>query len=67
MIGLQEIRKELFEDIPWGTHRVLGDTLTRARAAGVEFDQLNKIKDIDTAGDLWFVAQRFEALQRFLK
>lgn len=65
-IGLQRARAELFADIPWGGHRVLETTLARAGNLGLEFDLLPRLRDIDTADDLWFAAQKFEALKRFV-
>ena len=65
-IGVQEARPELFENIPWGSNQVLETTLARAEAAGMAFDFLKKLRDIDTADDLWFIAQKYEPLKRFL-
>ncbi|MCR4348215.1 MAG: TIGR04282 family arsenosugar biosynthesis glycosyltransferase [Sulfuricaulis sp.] len=66
-IGLQEARPELFADIPWGSGRVLEMTLSRADKLGLEFELLPKLRDIDTANDLWFIAQKYEPLRRFLE
>jgi rSAM/selenodomain-associated transferase 1 len=65
-IGLQEARPELFENMPWGGNQVLPMTLARAEAAGMEFDLLAQLRDIDTARDLWLIAQKFEPLKKFL-
>lgn len=65
-IGLQEAHAGLFDDMPWGSERVLEMTLARAQKLGVEFDQLNRLRDIDTPEDLWLVAQKYERLKRFL-
>lgn len=65
-IGLQEARPELFEDMPWGSDRVLEMTLARAEKLGMEFDLLKKLRDIDTASDLWLVAQKYEPFKKFL-
>ena len=65
-IGLQEARPELFENMPWGSNQVLPMTLARAEALGMEFDLLAKLRDIDTARDLWLIAQKYEPLKRFL-
>ncbi|MDO8703616.1 MAG: TIGR04282 family arsenosugar biosynthesis glycosyltransferase [Sulfuricaulis sp.] len=66
-IGLQEARAELFEDMPWGSNKVLEKTLARAEELGMEFEMLKKLRDLDTAADLWLVAQKYEPLRRFLK
>ncbi len=65
-IGLQEARPELFQDIAWGGNQVLEATLARAEQLGMEFDLLEKLRDVDTASDLWLIAQRYEPLKRFL-
>lgn len=66
-IGLQEARAELFDDMPWGSNKVLEKTLARAEALGMEFEMLTKLRDLDTAADLWLIAQKYEPLRRFLK
>jgi rSAM/selenodomain-associated transferase 1 len=65
-IGLQQPRAELFEGVEWGGDRVLAATLTRAEALGIEFEMLPLLRDIDTAADLWLVAQKYEPLRKFL-
>jgi rSAM/selenodomain-associated transferase 1 len=65
-IGLQEARPELFEEMPWGSNRVLEMTLAHAEKLGMEFNLLKTLRDIDTATDLWLVAQRYEPLRQFL-
>ncbi len=66
LIGLTAARPELFRDMPWGTAAVLETTLERARSAGLEFTQLPPLRDIDSAADLWWVAQEHASLRRFL-
>lgn len=65
-IGLQQVRQDLFDDMPWGSERVLELTLARAEQLGIEFDQLNRLRDIDTPEDLWLVAQKYAPLKQFL-
>jgi hypothetical protein len=65
-IGLQEPHPELFVAMPWGSSRVFEATLARAADMDVEFEQLKKLRDIDTANDLWLVAQIYEPLKKFL-
>jgi hypothetical protein len=65
-IGLQEAWSELFTDMPWGSNKVLEITLARAEKLGMEFDLLKRLRDIDTADDLWLVAQKYEPLKQFL-
>jgi uncharacterized protein len=66
LIGMQEAVPELFDNMPWGSHQVLSMTLVRAEAIGIEFELLAKLRDIDTARDLWLVAQKYEPLRQFL-
>jgi rSAM/selenodomain-associated transferase 1 len=65
-IGLQQARPELFENMPWGSKQVLPMTLARADELGMEFELLAKLRDIDTARDLWLIAQKYEPLKQFL-
>lgn len=66
LVGLQQAHQALFDDMPWGGERVLELTLARADKLGVEFDQLNRLRDIDTPEDLWLVAQKYAPLKQFL-
>ena len=66
LMGLQEARAELFDEMPWGSDKVLELTLARAEKLGIEFDLLKKLRDVDTARDLWLIAQKYEPLKRFL-
>ena len=66
LIGLTETRSELFADVPWGGPRVLDVTLDRANEIGLEFTLLPSLRDIDTAADLWLIAQQHASLRRFL-
>lgn len=65
-IGLQEARPELFTGIPWGSGEVREMTLARADKLGLEFELLPTLRDVDTANDLWLVAQKYEPLKKFL-
>lgn len=67
LIGLTQAQPGLFRDIPWGGPEVLAATLARARTLGVGFELLPRLRDVDTAEDLWLVAQCYEPLKRFLK
>lgn len=66
-IGLNAPHAELFQNIDWGTDRVLAQTLERAKSLGVEFEWLPRLRDIDTAADLRRAAHAYEPLRRFLK
>ncbi len=50
LLGLAEPRPELFQDIPWGTSRVLQETVGRLRRP--EYRLLPLCSDIDTPEDL---------------
>lgn len=66
LIGLARPLPALFADMPWGCTNVLVATLDRAHAAGVYFALLPTLRDIDTAADLWLIAQQHASLRRFL-
>jgi uncharacterized protein len=48
LIGLREPKPALFQDIPWSTERVLGETLKRAREQGMAIHLLRMLTDVDT-------------------
>lgn len=57
LVGLQRGSQQgalpaLFEDICWGTGRVLGATLQRACALGLDFELLEELADVDRPEDL---------------
>ncbi len=63
LIGLQQPQPALFEDIEWGGSRVAEMTLARAQAAGLIFEMLPRLEDIDTVDTLWTAARAFEPLR----
>lgn len=65
-IGLARPVAELFADMPWSTSQVYAETRRRADRRGIEFSLLGSLRDIDTAADLWLIAQRYEPLRRYL-
>lgn len=57
LIGLTRVlapgvQDSLFRDIAWGSEQVLGQTLERAKAAGLRIATLQELHDIDRPGDL---------------
>jgi rSAM/selenodomain-associated transferase 1 len=52
LIGMRELRRDLFEDIPWSTPETLARTLAAARAGGLRVHVLDILSDVDT-GDDW--------------
>ena len=51
LIGMNEPREYLFENIPWGSDRVLERTLSRAQDLGVNVTLLATLWDVDTVVD----------------
>ncbi len=52
LLGLTRPLDQLFVEIPWGTDRVLLETLARARAAGVSLAMMPALADLDRPEDL---------------
>ena len=52
LIGLKGLNPHLFEDIPWGTSRVLDATLEKAGIFRLETALLEELPDIDRPEDL---------------
>ena len=61
LIGLKQVRPELFEDIAWSTATVCADTLERARRAGLQIACLPPWYDVDVIEDLHFLAVHLAA------
>ena len=51
LIGMSAHHPELFENIPWSTHKVLAATETLLREQGLSWHSLPVHRDIDTAED----------------
>jgi rSAM/selenodomain-associated transferase 1 len=71
LIGMKELRQQLFHDISWGTELVYQQTLDAARKNGLTVRQLPILIDIDTEADLrrWSEAGGYKkpALMDFIK
>jgi glycosyltransferase A (GT-A) superfamily protein (DUF2064 family) len=52
LIGLNRPHPELFDNMPWGTARVLDETLNRIEHYKLRHHELNEQWDLDTAKDL---------------
>ncbi|WP_310393185.1 TIGR04282 family arsenosugar biosynthesis glycosyltransferase [Hymenobacter sp.] len=52
LLGLRQLRPELFEHKAWSTASVLADTLADARRLGCRVALLPELRDVDTAADL---------------
>jgi rSAM/selenodomain-associated transferase 1 len=59
MIGLSRPRPELFDNMPWGTDRVLAQTRSRIERYKLRHRELNEQWDLDTPQDL----ERYRLLQ----
>jgi uncharacterized protein len=51
LIGLRAPAAGLFAEIAWSTPRVLEQTLERAKIAGLRFQLLRELRDVDTLAD----------------
>jgi len=52
LIGLRRTAPRLFTDIPWGSQRVLEETLGRARELSLDVTLLTSLSDVDRPKDL---------------
>jgi len=52
LIAMARLHRRVFEDVEWGTARVLDQTRARAREAGIVLTELDTLWDVDTATDL---------------
>ncbi|MCK9395670.1 MAG: TIGR04282 family arsenosugar biosynthesis glycosyltransferase [Methylobacter sp.] len=59
LIGLNRPRPELFDDMPWGTELVLGETRSRIERYRLRSHELSEQWDVDTPEDL----ERYRTLQ----
>jgi len=52
LIGLSSVHTALFQDVDWGTERVLRQSTDIARQHSLSFELLEPLHDLDTAEDL---------------
>ena len=52
LLGLKQPCPQLFQDIEWGTGRVLEQTVEKAQQQNMRLEYLNTLTDIDTRADL---------------
>jgi uncharacterized protein len=52
LVGMTQLYRELFHDIPWSSERVLQESLKRAEEAGISVSLLPVWHDVDNAVDL---------------
>src|SRR5437016_5487659 len=48
VIGLRQVHPELFQNIPWSTEDVFGESLKRIHRAGLSIHVLRELADVDT-------------------
>ncbi len=52
LIGMKRAKKNIFENIEWGTEKVLRQTIRSLEDEGLKFSKLPTLRDIDTVDDL---------------
>ncbi len=52
LVASNEPQASLFENVAWGTSQVLSASLERADEAGLEYELLDELYDVDTPADL---------------
>ena len=60
LVGMSRCFTEIFESVPWGTDRVLSETLLRIREASAELELLSVWYDVDRPEDLQFLKTHLE-------
>ena len=63
LVGMKGFCPELFEQIEWGTGKVLEETLQRAEGSYIRVDLLKEWSDIDTIEDLKMLQVRLAGLK----
>ncbi|MFB6307403.1 MAG: TIGR04282 family arsenosugar biosynthesis glycosyltransferase [Flavobacteriales bacterium] len=61
LLGLNELRYGLFEEMQWGTENVLLDTLIEIKKKGYSYHMLPSLSDIDTYEDLKKYYKKYKA------
>jgi rSAM/selenodomain-associated transferase 1 len=56
LLGLNSLKKSLFDNIKWGTNQVFSQTMSIVQTLNYSTYQLPILRDIDRAGDLYFVS-----------
>lgn len=62
LVGLRNPSPSLFQDIDWGTVKVMGQTRVLAEALGLSWQELSTLNDIDEPEDLKFLGPELQAL-----
>jgi rSAM/selenodomain-associated transferase 1 len=61
LVGLRRPAPELFADMPWSTPQVMALTRERARAAGLSWQELAPVSDVDEPDDLVHLPWKLQA------
>jgi rSAM/selenodomain-associated transferase 1 len=64
LLGLTCYTRELFEDMPWGTDRVLETSIGRLQDNATAFSLLRPLPDIDRPDDLAYLPENLARLTR---
>lgn len=57
LVGASEVCRDVFEDIDWGTHKVMSQTRSALQQQQIQWRELKTLRDIDTAEDLSALSQ----------
>ncbi len=63
LVGVREDAPPIFDDVPWGTDRVLAHTLRRLQRASCRYHLLEFWYDVDRPADLALLAAHLPALE----
>lgn len=66
IIGLAEPAPYLFEDMPWGSDKVLGLTRDRQYSSGLDLLELRALQDVDEWSDLLAVQKHLPQIASYL-
>lgn len=68
LLGINQMQEQLFTDIPWSTEQVFQRTVDELEHQGNDYEQLETLRDIDTADDwLQFLSGRPRFPKRYAK
>lgn len=62
LLGLKRVERALFQEVPWGTGRVLEETLRRAEELGWSAGVLEPLWDVDRPEDLARLRREYPAI-----
>ena len=65
-LGMHETKKEMFDQVVWGSSEVLSKTLDNFQQCGLQTELCAELRDIDDWNDLCWLASIEERYQRFI-